>query len=839
MAAGVFKNVAVVVQCRLSSTRLPQKALKDLGGEECVARTLFAMKKVSAARHFLACDRDSKEGLEPVAKKCGWEIFAGDRDDVLGRFCSLIEERFPQCDLIVRATGDNPFLFYEAAELSIKEFQENYFDADYFTFSGLPHGSGVELFKAAAVLSARKNSPSAYEREHVGPALYLHKEKYKCVFKDAPKEFYAPGLRTTVDTLADYKRAQRLFDFLRSDGSEPPFSCQKILDALKDVCLQKTVLFVPSVKAGRGTGHLRRALSLAKKTRSFVYVPKDADLKEAAALVQEALLDGLKDFQIIDAPLQELGGGWDLVVMDLFRSTKEEAAFFSKLGPVCSMDDGGSFCGGADYLLDIIPSMPRKNGPFGAFGRQALKANFFSPALLDLPKNRRAAFPKEIKNALVCVSGETRADVSAAAVQALEALGVFVKEVSSKNPVANLRERLCEYDLAVTHYGLTAFEAAAAGCAVLTLATSGLHNRLSKRYGFFCLDIKKLSQKKLAALLKEPAALRPALFGLEKDFVSGQKSAAPLCQENLSDFVGELRAAQKFSCPVCGAAALGAGRRGGDKVAARTRAHTFRRCSKCGMLYLSFSTDSRVNYEADYFGSEYKAQYGRSYLEDFDSIKAQGTRRTAQIRRLLGSAKTSSSAALLDIGCAYGPFLAAAKEAGFVPYGTDISKSALSYVKRTLGFDCVLSSFADFDPRQFFGVERFDAVTMWYVIEHCQDLAALLRRVNGLLKIGGALAFSTPSASGASGRFNRARFFEQSPRDHYSLWEPRRAGKILRRFGFKVVRLVPTGLHPERVKFLKKISQKPFIFGLLSVLFKWFVLGDTFELYCEKVREAR
>ena len=89
MRRKLFSNIAVVVQCRLSSTRLPQKAIKDLAGSECLCWTLNAMKKVKAARYFLACDYDSKSRLEPVAQKCGWEIFAGDRDDVLFRFCCL------------------------------------------------------------------------------------------------------------------------------------------------------------------------------------------------------------------------------------------------------------------------------------------------------------------------------------------------------------------------------------------------------------------------------------------------------------------------------------------------------------------------------------------------------------------------------------------------------------------------------------------------------------------------------------------------------------------------------------------------------------------------------
>ena len=179
MAGGTFKHVAVIVQCRLSSTRLPQKALKILGQKECFCWTLDAMKKVKAERYFVACDYDSKEALELLAKKSGWELYAGDRDNVLDRFCSLIKGQFSECDLIVRATGDNPFLFWEAAQKSIEDFEQNEFDADYFTYSGLPHGSGVELFKAASILKAQTLTDSPYDKEHVGPALYRHLETFK------------------------------------------------------------------------------------------------------------------------------------------------------------------------------------------------------------------------------------------------------------------------------------------------------------------------------------------------------------------------------------------------------------------------------------------------------------------------------------------------------------------------------------------------------------------------------------------------------------------------------------------------------------------------------------
>ena len=62
-------------------------------------------------------------------------------------------------------------------------------------------------------------------------------------------------------------------------------------------------------------------------------------------------------------------------------------------------------------------------------------------------------------------------------------------------PVSCLREKLFEFDLVATHYGLTAFEALAAGCAVVLLPTSKLHENLSKKYGFASISAEELKNE--------------------------------------------------------------------------------------------------------------------------------------------------------------------------------------------------------------------------------------------------------------------------------------------------------------------------------------------------------
>lgn len=877
-------RVAVIVQCRLSSTRLSGKALKKLGGESVLSWTLCAMKKIPAERYFLACDYDSEAALGEIAKNCGWEIFAGSRDDVLERFCSLVKTRFPECETIVRATADNPFLFYEAAQKSLEEFEKNFSDADYFTFTGLPHGSGVEVFKAASLLRAAALTDSPYDHEHVGPSLYNHPENFKAVFKKADEEFFAPDLRTTIDTFSDFKRAQKIVQKISGGKKTSPYSAQEILGACEDSFVKKNVLFVPSVCAGRGTGHLRRCLALAKKIGGFVYIESDSDLKECDSrggfvdsILEEALKSGLSEFQIIspaknadDFSIEKMlshGASWDLVVADLFKSEKSQLQKLSALGMLCSIDDGGE-CDAADFLLDIIPSYNLRRA-----------SNLQNPALVPLPKNKKSARSDSVKNALVAIGGEGNAEIALRAARALSKNKIDVtailpggfsceKKIGDENikiipPVCDLRERLFEYDLIFTHYGFTAFEAIAAKCRVILFATSALHKKLSRKYGFVCVGKNEISEKKMRSLLENPSRLTSEYF--ENIFSENENEIPREKKIGWNEILQNLAMAQKFDCPVCDE------KSSHGKIVARTAAHTFRRCPKCKMIYLAFSADSRVQYEKNYFEGEYKNQYGRTYLEDFDSIKAQGARRVRIIKKILAKnsfaenslAKNSfektpasknkiagatihhspftinyplSTINLLDVGCAYGPFLSAASEAGFSPFGSDISVAAVNYVKNDLGFSCVNASFLDFDSEKEFGLSQFDALTMWFVIEHIQDLKSALTSANKFLKRGGVFAFSTPSASGVSARFSRQKFFEQSPRDHYSIWEIRRSKKILKLFGFKIKKIVSTGIHAERIPFFKKheIQKGTFLFSLAVILCKMFKLGDTYEVYCVK-----
>lgn len=825
------QRVVLVVQCRLSSTRLPRKALLPLGDKTLLEWNLSAMAKVSADDYYLATDEESFSELKPVAEKCGFKIFGGSRDDVLDRFCKVIE--LSHADLVVRATADNPFLFYEAADELVAAWKKISSERkiDYLTFSGLPHGSGVEMFDAHSLLEAAKKTALPYDHEHVGPSLYNHPENFVSVFEKAPEKYYHPELRSTIDTSMDYIRAKKIFDECSKKGFVAPYTTEEILSAFEKSSIRYPVLLVPSVDKGHGTGHLHRCLNLAIEKGWDIYIPENASLEQCEELAENAIRNGLKEYQIVDTlDWLEL---YSLIVTDMFVTPPSLAKRLSQKCAVCAIDDGALDSGYAEYLLDIIPSV-------GLYR----SANLVEPGFIPLPKKRKSSSSSgaKIHTAVVVLGGEDPASLSVPAAKALAENSIYVTLVASSEssvadlensfasenrqlikvvpPVENLKEKLCEYDLVVTHYGFTAFESSAAGCAVILLGTTELHQALAEKYGFACVSPENISAKEFKNLLDDPKILH--------------SPASSESDKSLGEYITVLSRGLHLSCPVCQE-----GPNSQDALIARTPERTFRRCKKCGMIYQSWTVQSvQTEYNREYFYEDYEKQYGKTYEDDFASIKAQGCRRIGMVERVFRHENGQPTGTVLDIGCALGPFMDAASDAGWQVYGTDISQDAVNYVTDKLKYPALCAGFPDVDLAKAFGVEGFDAVTMWYVIEHFQNLDSVLKEISRLVKKGGVFAFSTPSASGVSGKFNTQSFFEQSPSDHYSLWEPQRADSILRKYGFKVCKIVSTGIHPERFPLAKKKNwtSKNFQFKILNKVCRLKKLGDTFEVYCRKVR---
>jgi 2-polyprenyl-3-methyl-5-hydroxy-6-metoxy-1,4-benzoquinol methylase len=533
------------------------------------------------------------------------------------------------------------------------------------------------------------------------------------------------------------------------------------------------------------------------------------------------------------------GRRWDFIVLDRFRTSPEEFFFWYRLAPLIGIDEGGECRDGFDFLIDLLPGLSRSG------------ANITDPSLLPLPENRRPSFQAEGAEGnpgiLVSFGAEDPAGLGGMISRALG--------LPPPSPVPELREQLAGYDLFITHFGIGAFEALYARVPVLLVSPGSCHERLAKNAGIPSAGIGAKGCHRAAAFLGagKGAAFRRNLavrceaaarrYGLEEKPV-----------RSLGSLIDSLRPLGTGVCPVCGAPSVTASPAAGSvhPVLARFRDRTYRRCSRCGMIYLIRLNPPPVEYGEDYFFEAHKRQYGKTYLEDFPSIKTQGKRRLAIIKSILAgsaagaalpvmSAVSPSAPALLDIGCAYGPFLQAAAEEGFRTLGIDPAGAAVAYVREKLGLEALRGFFPGDPAPEILGDRRFDAASLWYVIEHFPDPGRALDAIRRLLKPGGVLAFSTPSLRGISGRRSPGAFLEKSPPDHFTVWDPRRCGELLRRKGFILKKIVVSGHHPERFPLAGPLAAagKGPLYRLLLVLSRLFRLGDTFEVYAAAAPEQR
>jgi spore coat polysaccharide biosynthesis protein SpsF len=203
---------ALILQARLDSSRLSGKSLLPLGGRPLIFRAMEAFAVLPCETKILACPEDSAVSFAPLAEEAGFVLIAGPKEDVLARYCLAI--RRSGADRIIRATGDNPFVFADAADALNREALA--LGADYAGYSGLPYGAGVESVAAWALLRAEKEAATPTEREHVCPYLYNHPELFRLHRPLAPVPWQGPHMRVTVDTREDYEQALLLWELLRT-----------------------------------------------------------------------------------------------------------------------------------------------------------------------------------------------------------------------------------------------------------------------------------------------------------------------------------------------------------------------------------------------------------------------------------------------------------------------------------------------------------------------------------------------------------------------------------------------------------------------------------------------
>jgi len=198
---------------------LPEKTLKDIGGETMLARVVHRTERAKLINQIIVATTTdpADDAIILECKRLGVENFRGSEEDVLDRVYSTAKKF--HTDIMVAITADSPLLDPVVTDSVIQAFLDNSADyADNSQVRTFPLGLDVQVVSIEALERAWREGKEFIHRVHVTPYIYQNPQEFKISVVKADGDY--SRYRFTVDTEDDlafvreiYKRFDNRNDF--------------------------------------------------------------------------------------------------------------------------------------------------------------------------------------------------------------------------------------------------------------------------------------------------------------------------------------------------------------------------------------------------------------------------------------------------------------------------------------------------------------------------------------------------------------------------------------------------------------------------------------------------
>jgi spore coat polysaccharide biosynthesis protein SpsF len=215
---------AVVVQARMTSTRLPGKVLMDLAGRPLLERELERLQGCREIEEIVLAvtTNPDDDPLVDLAQRVGVRWYRGSEHDVLARYIGASREA--RAEMVVRITSDCPLIDAGEVDAVIGALAERRTTCDYASNileRHLPRGLDTEALWYDTLERMGRLATSSPAREHV--TWFCRSERPDLfALHSVRRPFDAADLRWTVDTADDLAMVRRLYDELSLADREVP-----------------------------------------------------------------------------------------------------------------------------------------------------------------------------------------------------------------------------------------------------------------------------------------------------------------------------------------------------------------------------------------------------------------------------------------------------------------------------------------------------------------------------------------------------------------------------------------------------------------------------------------
>jgi spore coat polysaccharide biosynthesis protein SpsF len=225
-------TIVTIVQARVSSTRLPGKAMLPLCGEPLLLRMIDRVMKAKLVGNVVVATTTDVEddAIVGLCEKNRIDVYRGSKSDLLNRHYQVANKykatavvKIPSdCPLIDPAIIDNVIQFYFNNKF---DYVSNLHPATY------PDGNDVEIMSFAALEQAWENAIAPMELEHTTPYLWERPQLFNIGnVKWETNLDYSMSHRFTIDYAEDYEFIKQVYETLYPNN--PQFNLQDILNLL-------------------------------------------------------------------------------------------------------------------------------------------------------------------------------------------------------------------------------------------------------------------------------------------------------------------------------------------------------------------------------------------------------------------------------------------------------------------------------------------------------------------------------------------------------------------------------------------------------------------------------
>lgn len=206
-------QVAAVIACRVSSTRLFCKPLQLVDNRSILELIILQLKKSNCIKDIVLAisDKPGNEIFVEFARENSIKFIRGGEEDVLKRIIS--GAKMVKADIVVRVTSEDPFKYWHIIDKTIIDHIKS--GSDLTFIENLPVGVGFEIVNLKSLIKSHKKS-TKNDKEHVTSYIYKHQKDFKIKNFIVRPMFRRPELRLTVDYPEDLILVRKIMAKLRS-----------------------------------------------------------------------------------------------------------------------------------------------------------------------------------------------------------------------------------------------------------------------------------------------------------------------------------------------------------------------------------------------------------------------------------------------------------------------------------------------------------------------------------------------------------------------------------------------------------------------------------------------